>query len=553
MVSSGSFSFARFLPFLAVTVMVVVVLLRVFSPSDLHDQTQPKTVAYTTNIVLNITDYAHWVLPLELAEYPATKPPLYNWVAVPFVALTDGRYEWAHKVPSIFSFFAINLILFWLLWKIAPDCSVMRYSAILIFSTNYMWFKLAYLARPDSLLTLFLVVGWVAATMLVQERGAPEKQRGWSILLWGSTALALLAKGPAAVLIPLFLFGILWCRDERAGVRGTGKRNFLRPRLQPGYLWGCGKETVRISGGWLGLPLSLLPFGVWVLLAYQINPVHVYEVLIREEVVDRMLGIGAEGTKHGPWDLLRTLPKMPFVFLTRFFPWSIFFIAGLFEFARRMSAGVSTAGAEDTKEIAASTQLWLTACLVGVVLPILFFTFSAGKRGDYIAISFVPAALFVAWALNQRGILGEARRAALIATVSAATLFGLAVYAFYFDFAVRYPLGDALTDFAAEVRPLIEADADERAVEFYCTGRNPLQTLLHQSRLSTPEAVAERFEAGAPFWLFVRQRELEALFAEPWAASGVYEEVARSRPTASGESSKMVEVILYSVVPAPGN
>src|SRR5688572_30604341 len=81
---------------------------RVLGPSDLWDQTQPKTVCYTSDIVVH--GGWHWILPVERGLLPASKPPLYNWLAVPMVKLLGFSSELAHRFPS-----ALALCLCWLL------------------------------------------------------------------------------------------------------------------------------------------------------------------------------------------------------------------------------------------------------------------------------------------------------------------------------------------------------------------------------------------------------------------------------------------------------
>ncbi len=360
--------------------------------------------------------------------------------------------------------------------------------------------------------------------------------------------MALIAKGPAAVLLPLILLGLVWACDYQPEDQPSSNRHPLRGRLRLRYLGQCLKQTLNISFGWIGFPLALLPFGVWLYSAYQINPQHVYEVLIREEVVDRMLGIGAEGTKNGPWDFLRTLPNMSLIFITRFFPWSIFFIVGMAELLRPKSPESEAADRPSN-----GTRLWLTSCLVGTMMPILLFTLSAGKRGDYIALSIIPASVLVAWSLCHLGKQWGRRRPEWIVGVAGMMLVSFGVYAFQFDLPVRYPLGDALIEFAAEVRPILEDTENHQAIEFYDTGRNPLQTLLHQSRLDDPTMAAAALAAGKPFWLLVRTRDLNQLQAEPWAASADFTEVARSKAVASDHTAKIVEVVLYSVLPHPAS
>lgn len=556
----------------ALVCVIAVLAIRMTSPSDIHDQTQPKTVAYTTNIVLHADRWSRWVLPLENEEYPATKPLLYNWLAVPFVAVTQGWYEWAHKVPSIASFLLIVVIVFRVARRTDPDDGTTAWWAVVIFSTNYMWFKLAYLARPDTLLSLFLITGWVAATMLAvgsgSVSGSNERARGsgcWRLVLWGSAGMALLVKGSAAILVPLFVVVLFWFVDDDGEDAECDRRNRFRERMRLRFLWRRTSRALRDSGAWWGVVVAILPFAMWMYLAWGVNPDHVYDVLIREEVTDRLLGIGSEGTKYGPWDFLVTLPAMPWAFVSRFFPWSILFCGSLIDLFGRPARGRvrglardGAAGGTGRARVSSEIRVWLISCLVGTFVPIVVFTFSAGKRGDYVASSFIPASILTAWWLNHLGFRLGKRMLSLVGLGALITLVGLGVFAFRFNLPVEYPLGNALWKFAGEARPIVESGAGTSgegkamAVEFYQTGRNPLQTVLFRSQLDDPEATARRVERREAFWLFVQARDVEALRREAWvtAVGGWrFEEVARSDRTMSDPTAKPLEVVLFRATP----
>jgi len=553
--------------------IVAVLAIRMTSPSDIHDQTQPKTVAYTTNIVLHADDWSRWVLPLENEEYPATKPPLYNWFAVPFVAMTQGWYEWAHKVPSIASFLLIVVIIYRVVRRIDLEDRTTAWWAVVLFSTNYMWFKLAYLGRPDTVLSLFLITGWVAATILAIGGGAGSSDRvkglgWWRLALWGSAGMAMLAKGPAAILVPLFAVVLFWfVFDDDDGEDAKGDRRIrFRDRMRLWFLWRRTRRALRVTGASWGVVVAILPFAAWMYLAWRVNPDHVYNVLIREEVTDRLLGIGAKGTKHGPWDFLVTLPAMPWAFVSRFFPWSILFFGALIDLfgrpARGRVRGLTTDGAEGgvgRARVSSEVRVWLVSCLVGTFIPIVVFTISAGKRGDYVASAFIPASILTAWWLNHLGFRLGKRMPHLVGLGAAMTLAGLGVFAFLFNLPVKYPLGDALWKFAGEARPRIEGDGGggdegdcEMTVEFYQTGRNPLQTVLFRSQSDDPGVVSKRAAKGNPFWFFVRARDIEAVGSEVWVTAGAgwrFEEVARSERTMSDPTAKPMEVVLFRVEP----
>ena len=88
---------SRIIPIVLLLVTLAIVIgARAIGPSDIHDKSQPKTVAYTADIVL----HGNWVLPRDMVGGPARKPPMYNWIAAPFVAAL-GFAEPVLKMPSI--------------------------------------------------------------------------------------------------------------------------------------------------------------------------------------------------------------------------------------------------------------------------------------------------------------------------------------------------------------------------------------------------------------------------------------------------------------------
>src|SRR5829696_8900089 len=90
---------SRAMPFILLLITLAIVLgARIAGPSDIHDKSQPKTVAYTADMVL----HGHYILPRDMVGGPARKPPMYNWIGVPFVALF-GFAEPVLKMPAILS------------------------------------------------------------------------------------------------------------------------------------------------------------------------------------------------------------------------------------------------------------------------------------------------------------------------------------------------------------------------------------------------------------------------------------------------------------------
>ncbi len=196
----------------AVGALVWVIVARIAGPSDLWDQSQPLTVSYTTDIIAN----GHWMLPIERGVMPATKPPLYNWLAVPVVAAFGFDCEVAHKAPSLAAMVLCVIVVLLVGRKLDPDPRrgmIFGFLAVMCFVSNYMIFKLGYLARPDMVLTLWLVLGWVCATsMLLKARSdggmvRTVARRHWRLALmtWLCVGLAGLTKGPAAISLLFYM------------------------------------------------------------------------------------------------------------------------------------------------------------------------------------------------------------------------------------------------------------------------------------------------------------------------------------------------------------
>ncbi len=517
----------------AVLICLIIPTARLTGASDLHDQTQEKTSAYTTDLALHATDWRRWVLPMQQGTYPATKPPLYNWIAMPIVWLTDGRVEWPHHLPSLLAYLAVCV----LLWRIGDRLDPRGITgplAAIILASNYAWFKLSMLVRPDTLLSLWLALGWVGVTLLLSGAGSTRRRSMWRAVIWISCALAVLTKGPPALLIPMFAAALGWF-DARGAAGGPASR--LRRS----------SHALRECGALWGIPLVLGVTAVWVGLVWRIDPDHLYNTLLREEFVDRAMGTGAEGVKQGPWDLIRTALNMPLYFVTRFVPWSIFFFGALIDLgkARGETSSVETlAGSQGAPE---GSRYWMRSGVIYTILVVVVFTLSAGKRADYIASSYISAALVAAWCLTHLGWRLADRQPAMILAIAGLTAAGLIVHERINGYAAHYPLADSLWSFAREVRPQIEAQP--HPIEFYRTGVAPLQVMLQCSQpvVVEPDALVTHIESTHQSWLIVTHRGVDDVLEQATTHGWNLELRATSTPAKGSESAAPLEMRLYLV------
>ncbi len=480
---------ARFAIIVSALALLAVITSQLLGPRDLFHQTQPTTTAYTTDMLL----HGRWILPRESGEHPATKPPLYNWLAAPIVWALGFDNELAHKMPSVIAFIACCALVFIIAKRFTShmrgdDSSMLAACASLMLLSNFTIHKLGYLARPDMLLALWLFLAWWSATELIirsthDANTSPSRAAGGldgaagsgtfnapstitnrhlRILFWSSIALAWMTKGPAAIVA--LIYALVAAR-------------FLSGRFAAARaLW------------WWGLPLSLIPFVAWFSAAWSIDPQHVMHTLLWDEFLGRIVGSGSESPEQGPVALVTGLLDMPYYFLVRGLPWSIFALIGLFLLWRRRRQ--SDAPAHD---------LSLRAAALWVIVLIVVFSLSAGKRADYIAPAYPVAAILAAWTHLR---LSRTRIVALVnATLAAAITLIAVILNDSLEWSSPFPRGHGRTmdRFTRAVREIVEADPGPLA--FWRTPDSHLQTMLGENEPHSDHRLIALLESQPRFWL----------------------------------------------------
>lgn len=421
----------------------MVLAARILGPSDLHDKSQPKTVAYTADIAL----HGRWILPRDMTGGPARKPPLYNWIGAPFVALLGYR-EWVLKIPAMLSAIAavtISVLMARRLFEAAaleldPDLAGgAAYVAGIICIANYPIMKLGYLARPDMPLVACLAGGWALATIALTS-AAPR----WPVTLgfWACVAGAGLCKGPP-MLLPI-LYAIV-----AAPIVGGRWSSLKRLRFE------------------IGLPLALACVGGWAWAAYHQDPAHFRDVLIGQEILGRF----AEGEPLDPYRDPKPPWHVPAWFVTKYAPWSIFVAVAVFSIRPRR---------------------WLshpmTPAMVWVALLIVFFAIPEGKRTDYLAPAYPVASILAAY-----GLVVVLRRYGV--TPLRLAIAAVVLVAIFIDYQWRRSpeaVGREGEKFKSFARAVQEVAGDDPIV-FTELGFHPLQTLLgrHSTEPVAPEALEQ--------------------------------------------------------------
>lgn len=428
--------------FLLALAILISLFARILGPSDIHDKEQPRTTAYTADMLIN----SHYVMPHDASGEPATKPPLYNWISLPVVALA-GYQEWALRFPSLLAAGVEFLLLLWfakwlaarpipnhlpLTEKQTTFIGLLAASLWLVSSNSS---RLIYLARPDMVLVACLTAAFATATMILVEEN-PRKQKLLSLALWIATALAALDKGPMALIPMLYI--------PFAAKSLTGK-------------WSAANRTY----WYLGIPFVFLTFAAWAYPAYLAEPQFFKQVLLGQEVAKRMV---ASPTFITEWW------KVPQYTITPFLPWSLFALAGLLLIRPKNWF---------KQNPYASVFIWILLLMAG-------FSCIATKRADRFAPIFPASACLAAWVMFRLALHFKKFLCIPIAVLTMAII--LTVYRFHYSEESKNHFGDNAVNFAAAVNAKVGNDP----IAFYGLGQTPLETLLarHQDGDATPEQLA---------------------------------------------------------------
>jgi len=453
--------------FVSILGLLAALALQIAGPSDLFHQTQPRTIANTADILI----HGRWVLPREQGELPATKPPLYNWVAVPFVWAFGSDSEIAHKMPSVLALIACWAMTLWIVRRFLSQSDhkraiVISAMASLMFVATYTTYKLGYLARPDMLLTLWFLLAWWSSTEILLGNNA-WNGRLLRFVFWSAVALAWLTKGPVGILPMVYA---LIAAKVLAGTFGAAALK---------WRW--------------GLPLSLVPFAAWAFAAYDLDGDHVINTLWRDEFFGRIIGEGPETPDEGAIALLAGIYKMPYYFLLRGAPWSLLAVAGLaLLWMRRRHPELR------------SIDRPLRACALWMLIVLAFFTLSAGKRADYIASVYPASSILAAWALVH--MAASLRRAAWTATTAAAITLGVLGTIDWLEWPSPMPRGygrsvNAFIDRAGEI-----IAAEPRPVALWRIPDIHLATFLGINESHSTEHLLRMLRRNDRLWLLAGER-----------------------------------------------
>ena len=269
-------------------VWISLFLLRFIAPSDLLGRDQERPAAYMLDAVLN----NHWIVQVDDTGDVCSKPPVYTWMGAGLVLIFGRMNDFTLYFPSALGVFGC-CVLIWIFGKrcFGETCAFIAALALILSSSGI---RILYLARTDALFSF--------ATFFTACLGYRCWQRGggW-IWFWLAAAIATLTKGPLGLILAAGgLLALFWEKrrdDPRTGLRGN--------------------HTV-------GLILYIVISGGWLYLAYLDLGYSVIEKIIGNQLLGKTNW--ASG-RYTPGFFFFLIPSL--YFISRFLPWSLFTLAGL--------------------------------------------------------------------------------------------------------------------------------------------------------------------------------------------------------------------------------
>ncbi len=317
----------------------VLFALRLGGPSNLTDNDQERPASYVLDALVN----GNWVVQRDWTGDITSKPPAYTWLAALTSLVSGGPSLAALYLPCALALFGSAALIAWEAFRhLGPRAALL--SGVFLLA-NPLSAKLVALARTDPLFTFTVTLTAVLAFR------AWKAGSGWTGA-WLAAALATLTKGPLGLFLG-FAGLLAWFWERRRGARSP---------------LGRGHST--------GFLLWVLICGGWFFLAWMSAGDALVRKMLGAELVQHALG--EPGTLPGTGLVLA-----PAYYLSRFIPWSLLSLAGLWMAFRRPESDNT---ARQLQRFAAS---WL---IVGLVV----FGLAGHQRGDLIAPLMPAGALLAA-------------------------------------------------------------------------------------------------------------------------------------------------------------
>ena len=291
-----------------------------------------------------------WLVPARPDGELTRKPPVFYWAAATALTLLPERPELAARLPSALLATAGVLVT----WAVvhATFGAAPAFGAALMLATSLEWIRAATIARVDMALVAGLTLLF-GAWLLVLARERERPGRALLVMAVAGAAIATLAKGPVALVLPALVVGAL-----------------IAVRRDLSLLRRLGAIPVLVVGGAIA--------GLWYGAAFAKHGREFFDIVAKENWL-RYVDSEDAGTGHS-----HGLLYLPLVGLIGLVPWTpLLPLAGapFTERARRTPA--------------------LTFAALWVVVTLVFFSLADAKRSVYLLPLFPALMLLVALGVER--------------------------------------------------------------------------------------------------------------------------------------------------------
>ncbi len=289
-----------------------------------------------------------WVTPTLEGRPWLEKPPLYYWLTIPLYATPAARETIARIGPAVCALITA-LAIFWLGTRLGNRPAGMFGATILLTSLGFIGFGRSASTDMPFTCCLSLALAILAA--------AVERDIGLKVLAaYVFLGLAVLGKGPVAIILAVSIGGLFWLLSERSGI-------LRRWHIFPGLI-----ITAAVSVPWF-----------W--LAFKQNGY----AFIATFFINHNLARFVTNIHHHSQPFFYYIP----VLLMLFFPWSGWLI---------MLTGKCPIAELRRWRQWNPNMVFLTCWFL---LPIVFFSLSDSKLAGYILPSFPPLALILGMRISR--------------------------------------------------------------------------------------------------------------------------------------------------------
>ncbi|MDR1402205.1 MAG: glycosyltransferase family 39 protein [Tannerellaceae bacterium] len=327
---------------------------------DFSTKGEPREAA----VAISMLESGNWILPEAYANEFAYKPPMAHWLMAAFSLPQGYVSEFTARLPSALAFIVlVGFTLFFFGERIKFQEA---FIATLLLLTCFEIHRAGMTTRVDMLLTMFMVLGLY---MLYRWENRLQL-KGLPIAIPFLLGCAALTKGPAGIILPLFVFGVY--------LLILGKHRLL---------------TVFKVLLYTGVSSCFLPL-IWYTAAWKQGGDAFLDVVTAENF-GRFFHINNPditydlGHENGVWYNFITL-------LAGFIPWTLFFCFSLFGQKFRWPEKSFKQILKDAWTGIRSMEKIKLFSLAALVCILFFYSIPSSKRSVYLMPAYPFIAIFLA-------------------------------------------------------------------------------------------------------------------------------------------------------------